>query len=340
MDLELSCLSGGSRARQRRFLYKGHIYEYRSVESRPKPRYRDDDFVKEAVALATRAQPFCGHKTVVPCLAMWPGWSWRRTIPPEPMHDVKNTCDNLMTLLVGKKSEAGKYSNWGKDVAHRRHCKLLGIFRDLWPPDRPPPGAAANPDPPDPEPEPAPFPWRLTPAQIKVLSARTKNIMWPHHMERMFYRGYSMWEKPSRMWKCRRKFRLLLFVLPVQLRDQVPPLRDALTLFAWTLRRLDGQVYSYATATVMGILPGSHVLTRGQTKRLHKDLIRSLVLLEGCVPVGHLIPTWHHFVHYAEFTETHGVLRWLWMMAFERLVCLLTHCYYCLVSSYVHNNHA
>ena len=244
------------------------------------------------------------------------------------------------TSSSNARAEAGKYSNWGKDVAHRRHCKLLGIFRDLWPPDRPPPGAAANPDPPDPEPEPAPFPWRLSPAQIKVLSARTKNIMWPHHMERMFYRGYSMWEKPSRMWKCRRKFRLLLFVLPVQLRDQVPPLRDALTLFAWTLRRLDGQVYSYATATVMGILPGSHVLTRGQTKRLHKDLIRSLVLLEGCVPVGHLIPTWHHFVHYAEFTETHGVLRWLWMMAFERLVCLLTHCYYCLVSSYVHNNHA
>jgi hypothetical protein len=44
------------------------------------------------------------------------------------------------------------------------------------------------------------------------------------------------------------------------------------------------------------------------------------VLIEGAVPIGHLIPTWHHFVHYAEFTLTHGVLRWLWMMAFERFV--------------------
>ena len=143
-------------------------------------------------------------------------------------------------------------------------------------------------------------------------------------MERMYYRGFSMWEKPSRMWKCRRKFRLLLYVLPVLLRDQVPALREAIVLFVWTLRRLDGQVYSYATTTKMGILPGSHVLVRGQIKRLHADLIRSLVLIEGCVPVGHLIPTWHHFVHYVEFTETHGVLRWLWMMAFERFVL----CYY------------
>ena len=125
------------------------------------------------------------------------------------------------------------------------------------------------------------------------------------------------------MWKCRRKLRLLYHVLPVQLRDQVPRLRNAIVLFAWTMRRLEGQVYCYDTYIAMGILPGSRVLRRGKIKILHKDMICALVLIEGCVPVAHLIPTWHHFVHYVEFTETHGVLRWLWMMAFERCVCVV-----------------
>ena len=222
-----------------------------------------------------------------------------------------------MTLLVGK-GNFGKYASWGKDSKHRRDCKTFGIFRDLWFPDRPPAGAAAPPAPlPAP---PAPLPWRLTAAQIKLLSKRTKTIIWPHNMERMFYRGFSMWEKPSRMWKCRRKHRLLYHVLPVQLRDQVPRLRNGIVLFAWTIRRLDGQVHCYEDAVHLGILPGSRVLVRGKIKPLHKDLICALVMIEGAVPVGHLIPTWHHFVHYCEFTETHGILRWLWMMAFERYV--------------------
>ena len=79
-------LSGGSRARQRTFRHRGRLYEYRCVETRTKPKYRDDEFVKSAVALATKAQPFCGHKPVVPLLANWPEWSWRRTNTPEPMH--------------------------------------------------------------------------------------------------------------------------------------------------------------------------------------------------------------------------------------------------------------
>lgn len=79
-------LAPGSRARQKSFTRKRHTYEYRCVETRTKPRYRDDEFVKSAVALATNAQPFCGHKPQVPLLAGWPGWSWRRTNTPEPMH--------------------------------------------------------------------------------------------------------------------------------------------------------------------------------------------------------------------------------------------------------------
>ena len=316
-------LAAGSRARRRRFRHRGHVYEFSCVERRAKPKYRDDEFVKAAVALATKAQPFCGHKPVVPLLASWPEWSWRRTNQCEPMHDCKNACDNLMTLMVGKKGD-GKYANWSKDSSHRRQCKMLKVFKDLWPPDRPVADGnpAAQPTPDDQIPDdPAPFPWRLTRAQIKLLSERTKNMIWPHNMERMYYRGASMWEKPSRMWKCRRKYRLLFYVLPVQLRGVLPRLREAIVKFAWTMRRLDGQIYSFDAAIKLGILPGSRVLVRGEIKKLHGDMICALVMIEGSVPVGHLIPTWHHFVHYVEYTVTHGILRWLWMMAFERFVC-------------------
>ena len=254
------------------------------------------------------------------------------TLGVHVISDGKNACDNVMGLLVGK-GPYGKYASWCKDGTHRRDCKNIGVFRDVWIPDVPAAttptiSASTTPDVPAATTsatsvDPAPLPWRLTGDQIKLLSKRTKSMRWPHHMERMFYRGFSMWEKPSRMWKCRRKHRLLYHVLPVQLRDQVPRFRNAIVLFAWTMRRLDGQVHCYEDALRLGVLPGSRVLVRRKIKGLHKDLICALVLIEGSVPVGHLIPTWHHFVHYCEFTETHGILRWFWMMAFERFVLLV-----------------
>ena len=121
------------------------------------------------------------------------------------------------------------------------------------------------------------------------------------------------------MWKCRRKYRLFLFFLPVLLRDQVPRLREAIVLLASVLRRLEGQVHSYSRAKHgLGILPGQHSLKRTEIDAIGRDLIRALVLLEGCLPVGYLKPSMHHFAHYAWYTKSHGILRWYWMMVFER----------------------
>ena len=53
------------------------------------PKTRDDDFVRKAVALASDAKPFAGHKTT-PLLARWPGFDWIRYNVPEIMHG-KNT---------------------------------------------------------------------------------------------------------------------------------------------------------------------------------------------------------------------------------------------------------
>ena len=102
----------------------------------------------------------------------------------------------------------------------------------------------------------------------------------------------------------------------------VPAVRDALNVFVWALRQLDGQVYSLNRAREQGVLPGSHVLDKRLLKRIHKQLIRGLCLLEGCLPLSHLNPGLHHFVHYCQYAATHGLLRVYWMFAFERFVCI------------------
>ena len=161
-------------------------------------------------------------------------------------------------------------------------------------------------------------PWRLSKESRVLLDRRTGNIAWPSHVEPLYYRGASFWKKPSRMWKSRRKYRLLLFFLPVLLRDQLPRVRTAIILLASALRRLDGQVFSFERAKSEGILPGSRAIKRDELDSIHRDLIISLVLLEGCLPIGHLIPSTHHVVHYAQYAKTHGILRAYWMFAFER----------------------
>ena len=227
--------------------------------------------------------------------------------------DAKNACDQFVHLAVGKVSNCG-YKNWNKDEKHRQHCKRLNIFRDAWPENA------------------GPLPWRLTSDARKLLHSRMMKILWPHYMEPLAYSGSSFWQKPGHMWKARRKYRLLFFILPTQLRDQLPPLRDALILFTWSLRRLFGSVHSYETAVnELGILPGSPVVVKTHVPGIHRDLVKALCLLEGCVPIDFLKPFFHHFEHYAEFTTTHGILVLLWMMAFER--------YNKYLKEHVRNNH-
>ena len=212
--------------------------------------------------------------------------------------DVKNLCDNFVRLLVGKT----KNFAWSRDGKHRRQCEMLKVFEETWPQN----GGA--------------LPWRLTREQRKFLDQRTSNIRWIHYVEPLYYRGASFWTNPSRMWKSRRKYRLFLFVLPVLLRDQVPRLREALLLIVTALRKLDGQVHSYEAAKALGLMPGMRSLKKEIIDSIGDDLIRGFVLLEGCVPVGYLIPSMHHFVHYGDYAKTHGILRIYWMMAFERFI--------------------
>ena len=137
-------------------------------------------------------------------------------------------------------------------------------------------------------------------------------------MERLCYKGESCWRAPNRMWKARRKYRLLSYMLATQLRDMIPAVHQGLVYFVWALRRLDGQVHSYEAAKTLNIMAGARTVKKTTTPRAHRDIVRGLALLEGSLPVSHLNPALHHFVRYAQFTTTHGLMRKLWMMAFER----------------------
>lgn len=137
--------------------------------------------------------------------------------------DSKNAAENFIKILVGHVS-GSSYKSWGdKDKTHRNHAERDGIFRAIWS------GNDGN------------LPWRLSQDERKRLSARMEKVLWPHYLEPLYYRGASMWSLPGRMWKARRKYRLLFHMLPTQLRDQVPAFRDALILFVWSIRRLTGR---------------------------------------------------------------------------------------------------
>ena len=56
---------------------------------------------------------------------------------------------------------------------------------------------------------------------------------------------------------------------------------------------------------------------------IHVKIILALCLLEGCLPVDHLNPGLGHVKHAAQYTLTHGLLRILWMMFFERYAMMM-----------------
>ena len=129
-----------------------------------------------------------------------------------------------MKTLVGKFGSGTSYATWNRDPRHRRQAQIRGIFPEIWP------GRDG------------PLPWRLTRTERLLLESRMANVVWPHYMERLYYDGLSVWTAPSRMWKSRRKYRLLYFILVPQLRGLVPAVHNALSMFVWAMRRLEGQV--------------------------------------------------------------------------------------------------
>ena len=286
-------LPASSPFRGRSFVFRGQHYMFVNVEKRTAPNRRTDSSVRLCLSMATASKPFRGHKST-PFLYRWLGFNWAGNTC-DVMHDIKCACEMTLKIIVGKGSH-GWYKSWNKDDAHREECKIYNIFN------------RGNGD----------LPWRLSKDDVNTLDARVRAIWWPHYMDKLCSQGFSFWKKPDRCWKSAHKSYIFLVLLPTCLWGFVPAVHTALLVLVYALRRLDGQVVSVAEASRLGIEPGSHSLDKLDIKAAGDDLVRGLVLLEGCLPGSHLNPALHHLVHYSDMVANVGVLRWFSMFSFER----------------------
>ena len=132
---------------------------------------RDDNLVRDAIAVTKRIHgPFLGHK-VVPQIARIPGMNWYRVNIPELVHDGKVSCEMLTKGLVGKGPSESSYSTWDRDAKHRRQAFLRKIFPEIWPGNN------------------GRLPWRLSRAELLFMESRMSRVIWPHYMERLYYKG-------------------------------------------------------------------------------------------------------------------------------------------------------
>ena len=122
-------------------------------------------------------------------MCRWRGFRWDMNVP-DIMHDLKNVCEMLLKILVGKRSN-GWYAYWNKDCKHRLYCKLYDIFPEVHDDNNP-------------------LPWRLTPEDVQNLDRRVNNMWWPHYTDILTRKGVSFWKKTNRIWKSAHKSMILL----------------------------------------------------------------------------------------------------------------------------------
>ena len=161
------------------------------------------------------------------------------------------------------------------------------------------------------------LPWRLTPGAVDVVNRRVANIIYPHYTPTCGL-GDETFIKRTGCWRTASKLVALLAVLVPVTRGYVPQFRAGLRKLIHGLKILEGQVYSVDEARELNLDPGSKSLKKSDIKRANKLIIKGLAMIEGSCAVCSLKPALHCLCHYALGTKAHGILRWLWMMAFER----------------------
>ena len=153
---------------------------------------------------------------------------------------------------------------------------------------------------------------------MKVQDRLVLSMWWPHYVDILHKDGHSFWTHSDRMWKCSRKYYVLMVILPTSLLGFVPAVHTAILMVVYGLRCLQGQVVSESEAEQLGVEPGSRVIDKASIPYYGFILLLGLVLLEGSCPVASLNPIMHHLVHYGSQTVRAGILGWLAMWSFER----------------------
>ena len=103
---------------------------YRDVEEKAAPAERTNQTASVGIAFATEKKPYRGHKGL-PFLTLWRGVDWTSNFC-DIMHDYKTFCECFLKGLVGYRSNAGVFSSWNKDAAHRLECGVYDTFPELF----------------------------------------------------------------------------------------------------------------------------------------------------------------------------------------------------------------
>ena len=64
--------------------------------------------------------------------------------------------------------------------------------------------------------------------------------------------------------------------------------------------------------------PGSRCFDTNLVSKVRKLLVTGVAMVTGSVPPSTIVACLHLLCHYAEHAELFGILRWYWMMVFER----------------------
>ena len=165
---------------------------------------------------------------------------------------------------------------------------------------------------------PAQLPWRLSRTAFDQVDRRVLRMVFPHNTESLVKDGRTFLQYSNASNKTSKKLLALLVVLPTVLRGHVQALRRGLRLVVLGLRMLEGQVHSYNECIRLGVEPGSRTFDNRLIPKIRRLIVTGLAMVTGSVPPSSLIPCLHLLSHYAEHAALFGILKWYWMMCFER----------------------
>ena len=162
------------------------------------------------------------------------------------------------------------------------------------------------------------LPWRLTREAFDEVDRRILRMVFPHNTESLTKGGRTFMRFTNAANKTSKKILALLVILPTVLRGYLQGFRRGLRLLVLGLRMLEGQVHSYNECIRLGVEPGSRTFDNTLIPKSRSLIVTGLAMIVGSVPPSTLVPCLHLLGHYPEQTALFGILRWYWMMVFER----------------------
>ena len=77
-------------------------------------------------------------------------------------------------------------------------------------------------------------------------------------------------------------------------------------------------MHSYNECKRLGVMPGSRTFDKSMIPKIRQLIVTGVAMITGSVPPSTIVACLHLLIHYADHTQLFGILKWYWMMTFER----------------------